>query len=198
MAESRVGVLGASSLVGRCVLPLLRIARRQVVAFSRKPVDSTDGVEWRELFPSLPAPHLPNSPQGVRGMGCWICVAPIWVLPEYFSLIEASGARRVVALSSTSRFTKVVSGDTAENAIAAKLIDAEARVQAWAESRGTEWVVLRPTLIYGQGRDKNISEMARFIRRSHQSARWLPCRFITRTPWPASSKRSCRAAPPWS
>jgi len=87
------------------------------------------------------------------------------VLPDYFPLIEASGARRVVALSSTSRFTKVGSGDTAENAIAAKLIDAEARVQAWAESRGIEWVVLRPTLIYGQGRDKNISEMARFIRR---------------------------------
>lgn len=165
MAELRVGVLGASSLVGRSVLPLLRAARRQVVAFSRKPVESTDGVEWRELFPSPPAPHLPNSPQGVRGMGCWICVAPIWVLPEYFPLIEASGARRVVALSSTSRFTKVGSGDTAENAIAAKLIDAEARVQAWAESRGIEWVVLRPTLIYGQGRDKNISEMARFIRR---------------------------------
>ncbi len=165
MAELRVGVLGASSLVGRCVLPLLRAARRQVVAFSRKPVESTDGVEWRELFPSPPAPHLPNSPQGVRGMGCWICVAPIWVLPDYFPLIEASGARRVVALSSTSRFTKVGSGDTAENAIAAKLIDAEARVQAWAESRGIEWVVLRPTLIYGQGRDKNISEMARFIRR---------------------------------
>ena len=92
-------------------------------------------------------------------------MAPVWVLPDYFPLIEASGARRVVALSSTSRFTKVGSGDTAENAIAAKLIDAEARVQAWAESRGIEWVVLRPTLIYGQGRDKNISEMARFIRR---------------------------------
>ena len=165
MAELRVGVLGASSLLGGCVLPLLRAAGWEVVAFSRKPVESTDGVEWWELFPSPPAPHLPNSPQGVRGMGCWICVAPIWVLPEYFSLIEASGARRVVALSSTSRFTKVVSADTAENAIAAKLIDAEARVQAWAEGRGIEWVVLRPTLIYGQGRDKNISEMARFIRR---------------------------------
>ncbi|MFM8898671.1 MAG: NAD-dependent epimerase/dehydratase family protein [Burkholderiales bacterium] len=87
------------------------------------------------------------------------------MLPDYFPLIEASGARRVVALSSTSRFTKVGSGDTAENAIAAKLIDAEARVQAWAKRRGIEWVVLRPTLIYGQGRDKNISEMARFIRR---------------------------------
>jgi uncharacterized protein YbjT (DUF2867 family) len=159
VAELRVGVLGASSLVGRCVLPLLRTDGWEVVAFSRKPVESRDGVEWRGLYPSLPLPR------GERGVCGWICVAPIWVLPDYFSLIEASGARRVVALSSTSRFTKVGSGDTAENAISAKLIDAEAQVQAWGESRGIEWVVLRPTLIYGQGRDKNISEMARFIRR---------------------------------
>jgi nucleoside-diphosphate-sugar epimerase len=93
----------------------------------------------------------------------WICVAPIWVLPDYFALIEAAGARRIVVLSSTSRFTKVGSGDTAEQATAAKLIDSEARVRAWAESRGIELVLLRPTLIYGIGRDKNISEIAGFI-----------------------------------
>jgi nucleoside-diphosphate-sugar epimerase len=53
----------------------------------------------------------------------------------------------------------------AEQATAAKLIDGETRLQAWAESRGIKWVILRPTLIYGLGRDKNISEIARFIRR---------------------------------
>ena len=37
------------------------------------------------------------------------------------------------------------------------------RVHAWAEQSGIEWVVLRPTLIYGLGRDKNISEIARVI-----------------------------------
>lgn len=170
MAESRVGVLGASSLVGSCVLPLLRAAGLEVVAFSRKPVESCDGVEWRVLslapIPLLTSPLKGEGRKlGQGGVGCWICVAPIWVLPAYFPLIEASGARRVVALSSTSRFTKVGSGDTVENAIAAKLAESEAQVQAWAEDRGIEWVVLRPTLIYGQGRDKNISEMARFIRR---------------------------------
>lgn len=161
MAELRVGVLGASSLVGRCVLSLLHTDGWEVVAFSRQPVESCDGVEWRVLYPSPPAPL----PRGEMGVGCWICVAPIWVLPDYFPLIVASGARRVVALSSTSRFTKVGSGDAAENAIAAKLSDSEARVQSWAENFGIEWIVLRPTLIYGLGRDKNISEIARFIRR---------------------------------
>lgn len=162
MPDKKVGVLGASSLVGGCLLAQLAELACSAIAFSREKRMAIYGgtVEWRQL----PAPGTKDTIMA-SAVSHWICVAPIWVLPDYFPLIEASGARRVVALSSTSRFTKVGSGDTAENAIAAKLIDAEARVQAWAERRGIEWVVLRPTLIYSQGRDKNISEAARFIRR---------------------------------
>jgi nucleoside-diphosphate-sugar epimerase len=71
----------------------------------------------------------------------------------------------VVVLSSTSRFTKDDSSDPEEQAMARRLTEAEALVQAWAENRGVEWVILRPTLIYGLGRDKNITEIARFIQR---------------------------------
>ena len=159
MAESSVGVLGASSLAGACLLPLLTRSDWHVTAYTRQPVGHAgDGVVWKQL--SL---NHANTVEEVTPY--WICVAPIWVLPDYFALLEASGVRRVVVLSSTSRFTKVGSGDTAEQATAAKLIDGETRLQAWAESRGIEWVILRPTLIYGIGRDKNISEIARFIRR---------------------------------
>ena len=160
MPDSKVGVLGASSFVGGCLIPQLQGMGHSVVAFSRKkqiPIQSA-AVEWRHL-PTL----VTNGTEKTSSIGAWVCVAPVWVLPDYFSLIEASGARRVVALSSTSRFTKVASGDAAETAMAAKLSESEARVQAWAEARGIEWVVLRPTLIYGLGRDKNITEMARFV-----------------------------------
>lgn len=162
MPDHKVGILGASSLVGGCLLAQLAELACSAIAFSREKRMAIYGgtVEWRQL----PAPGTKDTDMA-SAVSHWICVAPIWVLSDYFSLIEASGARRVVALSSTSRFTKVGSGDTAENAIAAKLAESEAQVQAWAEDRGIEWVVLRPTLIYGQGRDKNISEMARFIRR---------------------------------
>jgi nucleoside-diphosphate-sugar epimerase len=153
--ELRVGVLGASSLVGVCLLPMLSKAGWRVEAFSRRAAESGFGVEWRQLPFTEVAAEISH----------WICVAPIWVLPNYFALIEAAGARRIVVLSSTSRFTKVGSGDTLEQATAAKLIDGEARLQAWAGSRGIELVILRPTLIYGIGRDKNISEIACFIRR---------------------------------
>jgi uncharacterized protein YbjT (DUF2867 family) len=148
--------------VGRCVLPLLRDAGWHVMAYTRQPQQRDElGVSW--LLLPTGASGRPISQDSAVVTPYWICVAPIWVLPDYFSLIEASGAQRVVVLSSTSRFTKVGSGDVAENAVAAKLIESEARGQAWAAERGIEWVVLRPTLIYGLGRDKNISEIARFI-----------------------------------
>lgn len=158
MTDSEIGVLGATSLVGKCLIPLLIESGARVCAFSRQSIEHVgDGITWRNLSDTRSA----NTDQ----LDCWICVVPIWVLPEHFPLIELSGARRVVALSSTSRFTKVGSGNTAENAIAARLIAAEERVQAWAASCGVEWVILRPTLIYGEGRDKNVTEIARLIRR---------------------------------
>ena len=155
MTELRVGVLGASSLVGGSVLPILHDADWQVVAFSRAAVADGLGVTWRRF----------SCTDGVEKIPYWVCVAPIWVLTENFSMLQAYGARRVVVLSSTSRFTKIGSDDEAENIIAARLIDSEARVQVWAEHHGIEWIILRPTLIYGLGQDKNISEIARFIRR---------------------------------
>jgi len=165
VADVRVGMLGASSLVGGCLLAHLHDAGWQVVAYTRQVVQRVEssGVRWQTLPSGASCQSVLQAQQGVTPY--WICVAPIWVLPDYFSMIEASGARRLVALSSTSRFTKVNSGDMAENAVAARLIESEARVQAWAQEHGIEWVVLRPTLIYGLGRDKNIGEMVRFIRR---------------------------------
>ncbi len=92
-------------------------------------------------------------------------MAPIWVLPQYFSLIEAKGARRVVALSSTSLFAKKDSPDPDEQALVYGLHAGEQALRTWAETQGVEWVILRPTLIYGYGRDKNVTEILRFVRR---------------------------------
>lgn len=164
MAELRVGVLGASSLVGRCVLPQLRDAGWQVVAYTRQVEQREEpGVLWQALAASFSRLSVPQNSE--EATPYWICVAPIWVLPEYFQMLESYGVRKVVTLSSTSRFTKDQSSDLEEQQIAKRLADAESQVESWAEQRGIEWVILRPTLIYGHGRDKNIAEMVRLIRR---------------------------------
>lgn len=155
------GLLGAGSMVGAGVIPLLVRDGRHVYAFSRKASGRKTGagVTWLQLGGLSPT-HAATSK-----IEDWLCVAPIWVLPQYFSMLERYGARRIVALSSTSLFTKTGSSDPAESATAARLAEGEARLRTWAESKGVEWAILRPTLIYGRGRDKNIAEIARFVSR---------------------------------
>ncbi|PRC93541.1 NAD-dependent epimerase/dehydratase family protein [Solimicrobium silvestre] len=156
-----IGVLGATSFVGVSVLQQLEIADRSVFAFSRRTVTQfTGGIKWLQIEADSMQQNAAENK-----IPLWICLAPIAVLPEYFTLLEAHCVRRVVALSSTSRFTKDNSSDRNERILSKQLADAEARLQIWAESRCVEWVILRPTLIYGFGRDKNISEIANFIRR---------------------------------
>jgi len=158
----QVGVIGASSFVGGCVLSRLTQLGCRVTAYSRSLKEGrSDGVVWRQLSPH----SSPYSAPGQKPVNHWICSAPIWVLPEHFALLEAHRAQRVVVLSSTSRLTKSGSPDLEEQAVARRLAEAESYLQVWAEERGIDWVVLRPTLIYGLGRDQNIGEIARFIRR---------------------------------
>ncbi len=157
----KTGLLGANSLVGECIIPRLRDDGRFTVAFSRHPSgdEPEPGVTWLQLRASLPAyPEVSSITQ-------WLCVAPIWVLPQYFGMIKTFGARRVVALSSTSLFVKKESSDRGEQHMAYRLAEGERALRVWAEAQGVEWVILRPTLIYGRGRDKNLTEIIRFVRR---------------------------------
>ncbi|BDT66793.1 hypothetical protein os1_09570 [Comamonadaceae bacterium OS-1] len=151
-------------MVGQCVLSQVTPAYGSVYAFSRKATGlqavAGNGVIWQQI-PMAPG----KASQGGKVIPYWIYIAPIATLPAHFAWLEARGVKRIVALSSTSRFTKDTSSDLLEQNIAQGLVNAESQLQTWAESRGIEWVVLRPTLIYQPGQDKNVSEIARFIRR---------------------------------
>lgn len=162
MIEKQVGVLGATSLTGECILRQLVQQGWHVHAFSRQAIiDHHPKITWRRIHPTRPADFDSSD----NPIPYWLCAAPIWVLPEYFDLLIAYGAQRVVVLSSTSRFTKEISSDPLEKKIVQRLIASEDKLQTWATAHRIDWIILRPTLIYGHGRDKNISEIAAFIRR---------------------------------
>ena len=161
MDKQHVGLLGATSLVGGCIQQQLLNKNWRITAFSRKKIkNSHTHITWLQLGTKFqPIPYTNNK------IVIWICAAPIWVLPEYFDLLLTYGIQRIVILSSTSRFTKNVSSDPNEQHTAQLLIKSEDQVQTWARINNVEWIILRPTLIYGMGRDKNITEIARFILR---------------------------------
>lgn len=170
--ERCIGVLGATSLVGEALLPILSNSKADVVAFSREPQETNnksglDGnVSWHQLGQSFNDDSDVNAnisyPKKIEE---WVCLTPIWVLPDYLEWLKSLGVKRIVALSSTSRFTKVYSEDTSETTIVKKLVESEEKLIRWATEQEVEWLILRPTLIYGDGKDKNISVIARFIQR---------------------------------
>ncbi len=171
MLDRNVGVIGASSFVGQQLVSTLSEASWHVIAFSRESgarrcriAECCRGidVEWRDF----------TSPHVLRALGdkeklipSWVCTAPIWVLPEYFEWLLSYGVQRIVVFSSTSRYSKENSSDVAEQMIARRLMSGEADLQRWAEAEGIEWVIVRPTMIYGLGVDKNIAEIMDLIQR---------------------------------
>jgi nucleoside-diphosphate-sugar epimerase len=87
---------------------------------------------------------------------------------DAFAAAVAEGrvrAGRVVAFGSTSVHAKADSPDAAERALAARLAAAEDALLAACRQRGTPCLVLRPTLVWGMGRDATLSRVVGFARR---------------------------------
>lgn len=115
--KERVGVIGATSIVGEYLLPLLVEGGWDVVAFSRQKRNiklwENCPVTW-QLLAEFKLTGISDIRQNEKQINCWIILAPIGALPEYFHMLLAYGAKHIVAVSSTSRFTKRESSDSAE------------------------------------------------------------------------------------
>ena len=92
-------------------------------------------------------------------------VASLWLLPDRIGQFHDNGVQRIVAIGSTSRFSKEISSSAKERAVAESFARAEDAIANACEKRGIAYTIFRPTLIYGSGRDRNVADIARFVRR---------------------------------
>jgi uncharacterized protein YbjT (DUF2867 family) len=154
-----VGVLGATSIVGGSLLPLLAERSGGVWACSRSATGraATAGVGW-----GRPGDPPPTGWEPIRR---WIALCPLWTLPKQFAWLERCGVERLVALSSTSRDTKAASPERAERLLAARLAAAEEALEGWSQATGVAVTILRPTMIYDGVNDGNVAAIAAFVRR---------------------------------
>jgi nucleoside-diphosphate-sugar epimerase len=92
-----------------------------------------------------------------------ISLLPLWILAQY--LPRFIGVKSIVALGSTSRFSKMASGDNIERTIAARLETSEKAFRDWCLRSNVHGTLMRATMIYDCVRDANIVRIARFIKR---------------------------------
>lgn len=155
-----VVVTGASSQVGKFLLPLLSKAGHEVIAVSRDPgktgFPSIVGVKWSKADITKDSAAIPaDRPFAL------IHTAPIWVAPRF---AEGLKADRVIAFSSTSVLTKAGSSSQKEREASARLRTSEAELAEICVKTGAPLTILRPTMIYGAGMDMNVTSIARFVK----------------------------------
>ena len=154
--KTPVLVLGATSLIGRFALPRLSAAGIDHVALSR--TGGQAGWVKADLADPDLAAKLPACPTVLS-------LSPIWHLPQAMQALRAKGMERLVAFSSTSVFTKAASPDAYEQSVVKRLADGEADTRAFCGAHGIAWTILRPTLIYAEGQDQNVTRLARLVRK---------------------------------
>ncbi len=150
-------VFGLSGQLGQAFTQSLHDGDPIVIGISRAPQAPMSGVDWRRG--SLDDFADPSAvPSAIVSLG------PLDAFARWFDRSPLAPAR-IVAVGSTSVHGKKASPDPGERALAATLRDAEQTLAATAEARGTALTLLRPTLIYGNGRDRNLSRLVSLARR---------------------------------
>ena len=152
-------VLGGSGPIGTSLLARLLAAGWSVDALSRTPPPDGPQLRWHVgTFAAMPA-TLPTRVDVVFSCG------PLDLFSHWYAG-AALDCARVIAFGSTSDATKQDAADPAERELAQRLRDSGARVFAAAAARGAAATLLRPTLVYGSGRDRNLSRIVALARRS--------------------------------
>ena len=146
-------VFGASSQVGHYLLPLLSARDEPVVALSRMPHADSAGVTWV-------TGSLPGSVPGVQSVSAIFSLGPLSLFAAWLSRADLPHAPRIIATSSMSAESKRKSDVPAERELSQSLRDSEDILAAACVRHGSEWTVLRPTLVYGAGLDKNLTPIA--------------------------------------
>ena len=163
-ATSTVFLTGRTSAVGLPLINLLMAKGLQVHSLGRKPlveVDQQPNLCWSQFDMADLQQTLPDIAANTL-----IHSASLWLLPSWLEKFHARGVRRIIAFSSTSRFTKLSSASGYELEVVTKLIAAEEHLISECERLGMEWTIFRPTLIYGgSAGDRNVADIARLIRK---------------------------------
>jgi nucleoside-diphosphate-sugar epimerase len=151
-------LIGGTGLVGGFILEhLVRRGERPTV-MSRTPRNAP-GVDW--FVGDLEKPETLNLPS----FATVYCTADAILLANALPRLINPSLRRLVAFSSTSVLTKQDTEVAAERETIRSLADAERKIAAACEQRNIGWTILRPTLIYAEGRDTNITALSRLIRK---------------------------------
>lgn len=150
-------VFGLSGQVGDALLPMLRGTGYSVSALSRTQKSHDGNIVW----------HTAGFENFKLEQKLYDAVISLGPLDAFSSWLATSNVqtKKIIALSSTSITTKKNSPDPNERKLSRSLHDSEQIIIRHAGTASAHVVILRPTLIYGVGRDQSLSRWLKMAKR---------------------------------
>jgi len=151
-------VIGGSGLVGGYIVEHLVRRGERPLALSRAP-QRDSRIDWYrgDLVEAATLRFPPFS--------TLYCTTDAVLLADALPHLIHPALKRLVAFSSTSVITKQDTEVATERAMIQRLAAAEQLIAGICEQHDIGWTILRPTLIYAEGRDTNITPLSQLIRR---------------------------------
>jgi nucleoside-diphosphate-sugar epimerase len=155
--KKKVLITGATSQIGRFLLPIVKNEAYEVYAISRSKQISDDNITWIQSD----IESLEKTLDHKLEVEFVIHLAEMTLISKV--LDSLNNVKRVIALSSTSAISKINSKNIKDRDLAIGLQLAEKDFIDNCHDDHISWTIFRPTLIYGAGIDQNVAFISRFI-----------------------------------
>ncbi len=160
--KKKVLISGATSQIGKFLLPLFLDSQFDVYAISRNNSNiNFDGVTWIKF--DLQKDNL--SLLSKYKINILIHLAEITMATDLVASLKS--LERVVAFSSTSLVVKKDSKNLNDRKLSIELQEGENNLIHSCLEKNVQWTIFRPTLIYGSGLDRNIEFITQLIKKYH-------------------------------
>jgi nucleoside-diphosphate-sugar epimerase len=153
----RILVFGLSGQVGQALLPLLLDAAYETTALSRQAKVNQDTITWQQS-------GFENFVLNDVNYDAVISLGPLDAFADWLATSNIR-VNKIIALSSTSLVTKKDSPDPKEQMLSRSLQTSESSISSFANAIQASLILLRPTLMYGFGRDQSVSRWLAMAKR---------------------------------
>ena len=147
---------GATGLLGGALLDLLLAERHEARCLVRDGSPNASRLETRRVEVALgDAGSSWDLSRALSGMEAMVHVAGIEYAPQVVEAARRARVGRVVMVGSTSAHSAYEPRSGPKR-----------RMEEVVKDSGLDWTIVRPTMIYGSERDKNVHRLLRFLDRS--------------------------------
>jgi nucleoside-diphosphate-sugar epimerase len=157
MTPMSIAVTGATGFTGEHLVRRLASEGHRVTALVRPSSRRERIAPFVDRFAEADLGDARQVEAALRGHDALIHMASMGFedAPSYVAAVERSGIRRAVFTSTTSILTRLPVRSKPVREAAERAV----------ERSSLDWTIIRPTMIYGTARDRNISRLLRFLKR---------------------------------